>query len=144
MTEPAHILTAAVRLGFGVLFLAAGVSKLLRAGSVRNIVARYRLLPAAMVPFAAQLVAAAEVIAGLLLILSVRAPVYGAAWMLAAGLLSLFSLAILSTLARGITVPCGCAPLLNGHVVTWATLQRNLLLLSLLVVDHVTQSGAPW
>ena len=141
MIEPAHILTTAVRLGFGVLFLAAGVSKLLRIGSVRHILAKYRLLPEAMLPFAAQVLGAAEVIAGSLLILSVRLPVYETAWMLTAGLLAVFSTAVLLTLARGITIPCGCTRLLNGHVVTWATLRRNLLLLSLLVLDRAMQIG---
>ena len=141
MTEPVYVVTAIVRVGFGVLFLAAGVSKLLRLGSVEHILARYRLLPKAIVPFAARCLAAAEIIAGLLLMFSIRLPVYDAAWMLAAGLLAVFSIAVLLTLARGITVPCGCALLLNGHVVTWATLQRNLLLLSLLVVDRLMQSG---
>ena len=50
MTEPVdiYIATTIIRLGFGVLFLAAGVSKLLRLGSVEHILARYRLLPDSM------------------------------------------------------------------------------------------------
>ena len=143
MTEPVdiYIATTIIRLGFGVLFLAAGVSKLLRLGSVEHILARYRLLPDSMLSVAARFLAAAEIIAGLMLLMSVRLPIYHAAWILTAGLLAVFSTVVLVTLARGITAPCGCALLLNGHVVTWATLQRNLLLLSLLVIDRLLQNG---
>jgi uncharacterized membrane protein YphA (DoxX/SURF4 family) len=141
MSDAACITTVLVRLAFGTLFLAAGVSKLLRMGSVQHVLAGYGLLPKPMLPCAALALAVAEVVAGLLLLLSFFLPVHDAAWTLTAGLLTLFSIAVLVTLARGITVPCGCTKLLNGHVVTWSTLGRNLLLLSLLLLDHSTQNG---
>jgi hypothetical protein len=142
MIDAADILTALVRLAFGVLFLAAGVSKSLRIGSVRHVLAGYRMLPNSWLASAAFVLVAAEIIAGLSLLVSLCLPVYEGAWILTSGLLMLFSIAVLATLVRGITIPCGCTRLLNGHVVTWSTLGRNLLLLSLLFVDHVAQRGA--
>jgi hypothetical protein len=49
--------------------------------------------------------------------------------------LLIFSFAILSALVRGIEIPCGCGLVLNGHVITPATLTRNVLLLWLLALD---------
>lgn len=142
MIDAADILTALVRLALGALFLAAGVSKSLRLGSVRHVLAGYRMLPTSWLGSAAFILAVVEIVAGLSLLGSLCLPVYQEAWMLTSGLLALFSIAVLMTLARGITIPCGCTRLLNGHVVTWSTLGRNLLLLSLLLVDHAAQGGA--
>jgi hypothetical protein len=68
--------------------------------------------------------------------------VYRLAWTLTICLLLAFSLAIASALVRGLKIPCGCALLLNGHVISWKTLGRNLLMLAVLVLDFfLRQSG---
>jgi hypothetical protein len=135
MIDPELIATTGIRFGFGTLFFAAGISKSLRAGSVQHIVAHYRLVPRPLVPVAARALASIEAVAGALLLASLFLPIYAEAWALTAGLLLIFSVAILSALVRGIEVPCGCGLVLNGHVITPATLTRNLLLLGLLALD---------
>jgi hypothetical protein len=135
MTDPELIATTGIRFGFGALFFTAGISKSLRARSVQRIVAHYRLVPRPLVPVAARALGPAEAIAGALLLASFFLPIYAEAWMLTAGLLLIFSFAILSALVRGIEIPCGCGLVLNGHVITPATLTRNLLLLWLLALD---------
>ena len=99
----------------------------------------YRLLPGALVPLVTATLAPMEFVTGVLLVLSLRLPVYLLAWTLAFGVLLFFSIAIYSALARGLKIPCGCSPMLNGHVVTRVTLTRNLILLSLLVLDLIVQ-----
>jgi hypothetical protein len=135
MVDHELIATTGIRLGFGSLFFAAGISKSLRTGSVRHIVAHYRLMPQPLVPVAASALGPIEAVAGVLLLTSLFLPIYAEAWAMTAGLLLMFSLAILSALARGIEIPCGCGLVLNGHVITPATLTRNLLLLWLLALD---------
>ncbi len=126
---------AIVRLCLGLLFIAAGAFKARRARAVRRVVERYRLLPAAGAAITARLLAPVEIATGALVILSLWAPIHALAWVAAAGLLTLFSVAVGSALARGIVVPCGCGPLLGDHVITPLTLARNVALLSILTVD---------
>jgi hypothetical protein len=126
---------AIIQLGLGLLFIAAGISKLLRTRSVHHTVERYRLLPSGGVKVVAWLLGPIELATGTLLVLSPWIPVHPLAWTTATGLLLLFSIAIGSALARGISIPCGCGLLLGDHVITPITLSRNLLLLTLLIVD---------
>ena len=135
----AKVLTEMVRLGIGLLFLMSGASKFLHAWSVRRMVANYRLVPRLLLPIVTRMLAPAEAAAGILLLMSLWLPLYGIAWTLAAGLLLAFSVAVASALARGLQIPCGCGLLLNGHVITPATLLRNLALLSLLALDLLEQ-----
>lgn len=119
-----------IRLGMGFLFVAAGVSKVLRRSSVRLVVARYRLLPSVVVGPAAVSLGPFEVLVGLGLGVSPWFPAAARPGLFgAAVLLVTFSLAISSALARGISVPCGCGVLLGDHAITPAILLRNLLLL---------------
>ena len=89
----------------------------------------YRLVPRFLLPIFRKLLAPVEIGAGVLLLLSLRLPIY-----------SFFSAGVASALARGLEIPCGCGIVLNGHVVTQATLMRNLALLSLLAIDRMLQS----
>jgi len=139
----AVVFTAVVRLGLGLLFLVSGVSKFLRARSVERMVANYRLVPRALLPLFKRVLAPAEVAAGGLLWASIWLPVHALAWSLAAGLLLVFSVAVASALARGLEIPCGCGLLLNGHVITRATLERNMVLLSLLALEFLVQRWFP-
>ncbi len=143
MTDLTMILTVVVRAGLGLLFLVSGASKFLRARSVGRMVANYRLVPRSLLPIVRRMLSAAEVAAGVLLLVSLWLPVYALAWTLAFGLLLAFSVAVASALARGLEIPCGCGLLLNGHVIRRATLVRNLALLSLLAFDLLMQRSPP-
>ena len=106
-------------------------------------VANYRLVPRSLLPIVRRMLAPAEVAAGVLLLVSLWLPVYSVAWTLAFGLLLVFSVGVASALARGLEIPCGCGLLLNGHVITRATLVRNLALLALLALDLLVQRFPP-
>jgi len=136
------VIRAVVPLIFGFIFLAAGISKFLRISSVAHVVSNYRLLPYSAARVTACLLATLESSAGILLLLSPWLPLYWFAWNLTTSLLLIFSVAIASALLRGLKIPCGCGPLLNGHVISWMTLGRNLLMLAVLVLDFfIRQSG---
>ena len=139
ITDMVLVFTAVVRLGLGLLFLISGGSKFLRARSVERMVANYRLVPRSLLPIVKLMLAPAEVAAGVLLLLSLWLPVYAIAWVLAFGLILVFTAGVASALLRGLEIPCGCGLLLNGHVITHATLVRNLALLSLLALDLLVQ-----
>lgn len=132
MPEFSSILRVLLQLFFGGLFLASGISKHLRPRSILHMVESYRLLSPSAVPLVAGLLAPAEVAAGALMLSVPWLPTLWPAWLLTASLLSLFTLAIATALWRGLRVPCGCGLLLNGHVITVATLVRNLALLATL------------
>jgi len=102
---------------------------MLRRSSVRLVVERYRLLPSAALGPTAELLGPIEILVGLGLIASPWLPMDHVASIGAAGLLGVFSLAITSALARGISIPCGCGIVLGDHAVTPAILVRNLILL---------------
>jgi uncharacterized membrane protein YphA (DoxX/SURF4 family) len=131
---------ALIRAGSGLLFLAAGASKLLRWRSVRHTVMQYRLLPSPGAGIFAWLIVPAELTAGALLMCSLWLPVHTVAWAIAGGLLALFSIAIGSALIRGIFIPCGCGWLLGNHTITPAALARNLLLIAALSADFAFRS----
>jgi uncharacterized membrane protein YphA (DoxX/SURF4 family) len=128
-------LVAAFRVTLGLLFLAAGGSKVLRVASVRHTMQRYRLLPMAVTRVVAPVLGPLEIVIGLALALSPWVPALGPARLMALALLALFSGAIGSALYRGLRIPCGCGLLLGDHVITAAALGRNLAVLTLLTLD---------
>jgi hypothetical protein len=129
------LISRTVPLLFGFLFLAAGISKLLRRPSVLRSISNYHLLPSGAARVVASTLAPVEGAAGILFLLSFWFLTYRVAWTLSFGLLLIFTVAIMSALARGLKIPCGCGFLLNGHTVTWSAVGRNVLLLMLLILD---------
>jgi uncharacterized membrane protein YphA (DoxX/SURF4 family) len=131
----AAVPVAAFRVALGLLFLASGISKALRVASVRHTMQRYRLLPTAVTRVVAPILGPLEILVGLALVLSPWVPALAPVRLMALALLALFSGAIGSALLRGLRIPCGCGVLLGDHVITAATLGRNLALLTLLTLD---------
>lgn len=146
MTDTPAILAILLRCAYGLLFVASGISACLRQRSVRLTVANYRLIPAQLVPAFSGLLAILEILAGVLLLLSLGLPTYlltyPLAWATTTGLLALFCVAIGSALLRGLHIPCGCGLLLNGHTLTPATLVRNLFLLTPLLLPPFWPSSS--
>lgn len=134
MTDAPAMLAILLRGSVGLLFVASGISTCLRQRSVRLAIANYRLLPTKLVPAFSRLLAILEILAGMLLLLSLGLPTYPLGWAITLGLLMLFCLAIGSALLRGLRIACGCGFFLNSHALTPLTLLRNLLLLTLLLL----------
>ena len=119
-------LSAALRIGLGLLMAYAGAMKLLEPpATFAEEIGNYRLLPN-LAPLAAVTLPAIEVVAGLALLLLRGGWRRGAA-LLNLGLLLVFTAAVASARARGIDLRCGCFGGDSGPV-TNLTVVRDLAL----------------
>src|SRR5690242_1242757 len=131
-------LSLGCRVVVGVVFLVALASKARPAGFRRFVRSLRRLdaVPAARVRLVAGTVATAEAAVVVLVALPARWTAV-AGFVLAAGLLTAFAVAIVGTLRRGLRVPCACfgrssAPMGPHHVV------RNAALVAVAIAGAVT------
>jgi uncharacterized membrane protein YphA (DoxX/SURF4 family) len=133
------VISWALRLGLGGLFVVTGVLKLRDPAAFATAVANYQLWP----QFAALLAAtlpAAEIVAGLALI---AAP---AAWRRPAAaaialMLVMFTIAAATALGRGIDISCGCFGAESGRVDA-LTVVRDLVLLAAVALVMRLESRA--
>jgi len=133
-----------LELGLGLAFVAAGILKVLDPAEFAVSIAKLRLLPAVLTGPAAILLPWVEITAGLALVATRR--YRDAATWLIFGLLGVFTLGLLVSMARGTAGSCGCfgsgIAFLNRPDVG---LVRNLLLIAaaaaLLVRSRKPTSG---
>lgn len=129
----AMTVSMAVRITLGLVFLIAGAEKLTALDAFGHAIYNYRILPLSMVNIAALLFVWTEIVAGVLLLAGVA--VRGAA-LVTALLLALFLVAILSAMARGLTIDCGCFVSAKdiaaggGEKVGWKKVLEDLALLA--------------
>jgi len=116
------------RVAIGVVFLAASLAKLGDLGSFAAQIHNFRLLPIALENLAAMVLPWIELVAGLALVLGIRAR--GGAWV-AAGLMVLFTVAVTLALVRGLDIECGCFGTADASRVGGLKLAQNLALTAL-------------
>jgi putative oxidoreductase len=116
-----------LRLYVGGVFIYASMYKINYPGEFAETIASYQLLPFWAVNVAALVMPWTELISGVLLVLGVRTKSAAA---VVGGMLVLFSLAILITLLRGISIGCGCFTSVEEPL-GWGTLGRDLLWLAM-------------
>ncbi len=114
------------RVGLGVLFIAAGASKLRDPAGLAQEISSYQLFVQAA-PYLAIALPAAEIVAGLALLLGPR-PWRAAGAAAIALLLVMFTGAVVWALVRGLDIDCACFGAGSGAV-TWKTFGRNAILL---------------
>ncbi|MFL5264489.1 MAG: MauE/DoxX family redox-associated membrane protein [Anaeromyxobacteraceae bacterium] len=114
----------ACRLVLGAIFLYAAATKVPDMAAFAKDLANYRLVPAALVPWAASAVVGVEIVAGLALVLGVGAR---AAALVAGALLLLFVGGLAQALLRGIDLRCGCFG--SEESATWGTVLRDVVML---------------
>jgi uncharacterized membrane protein YphA (DoxX/SURF4 family) len=119
-------LVALLRVGLGVLFLAAAVPKLADPTGFAKAVGNYHLLPVAAERALALALPAIELIVGLALIAGVAD---AGASLLAFAMLLVFTLAIGAALARGLDISCGCFDTEGGSKVGLGKIAENLAFL---------------
>lgn len=119
------LLARAARVLLGALFLWASATKVPDMAAFAESVANYRVVPPALVPFAASALVGLEIAAGIALMVNVWAR---AAALLLAALLAAFTVGLASALARGIDLACGCFG--GSDAATWWTVLRDLALLA--------------
>jgi putative oxidoreductase len=123
-----HSTLLRLRLLLGVIFLAAAVPKIHAPALFADAILNYRLLPVPLVNLAALVIPWTEAVAGLFLLAGfwVRA---GA--LVITGLTTGFLVAILSALARGLNIECGCFGTMAGSHVGLLHLALDVTLLAL-------------
>jgi putative oxidoreductase len=114
------------RVGLGALFIAAGLSKLRDPAALAQEIGNYQLFTGAA-PYLAIALPAAEVVAGLALLLGPR-PWRAAGAAAIALMLVMFTGAVVWALLRGLNIDCACFGTGSGAV-TWQTFARNAVLL---------------
>jgi uncharacterized membrane protein YphA (DoxX/SURF4 family) len=119
-----RVLLVVCRVVLGAIFLYAAASKVPDMAAFAKDVANYRLLPAALVPWAAVLVAGVEIAAGVALVTGFGAR---AAALVAATVLVAFIAGLSQALLRGIDLRCGCFG--GEESATWGTVARDLAML---------------
>jgi uncharacterized membrane protein YphA (DoxX/SURF4 family) len=117
----------------GGIFIYASIGKILGPASFATSISNYKLLPGFLVGPTAIALPYAELLCGTLLILNIRSR---AAALFLTSLLVVFIIAILSTIARGINIDCGCFASFSQEPVPnnknqWISIFRNLVLLLL-------------
>lgn len=107
--DPGHpaikTLSLAVRILLGVVFLVAGAEKLSAIDAFAHAIANYQIVPIPLVDIAALLFIWTEIVVGVLLITGIAVRGSG---LVVALLLGVFIVAILSAMARGLSINCGC------------------------------------
>ncbi len=126
------------RLALGAIFLYAAATKVPDVATFAQDIANFRLLPPALVPYAASVVVGIEVVAGLALVTGFGAR---AAALVATGMLVVFIVALSQALLRGIDLRCGCFS--GQENATWGTVLRDvaMLLPALAVASPVKDSN---
>ncbi|MBI5069754.1 MAG: DoxX family membrane protein [Deltaproteobacteria bacterium] len=117
-------LLLAARLFLAGIFLWAAATKLPDMATFATDVANYRLLPPALVPWAASAVVGVEVVVGLALLAGVW---LRPAALAGALLLAFFTGGLSQALLRGIDLTCGCFG--GNDPATWLTVVRDLAML---------------
>lgn len=103
-----------VRIGFGVVFVAASIDKIIHPDAFAQAVYNYQLLPNVTINFVAIVLPWLEFVLGLLLMAGIWVP---GGVLLSSGLMAMFFAVLVYNQMRGLDVACGCfstAPLEKG------------------------------
>jgi len=131
-TSPVTIRTAQVVIG--VLFAISALAKL---GDVKTFalqVHNFRILPIAAENLVAMLLPWIELVAGLALVIGVRARSGG---FVATALMTVFTIAVIAAVARGLDFECGCFGTADSTRVGTAKILQNFGMLALACVATV-------
>jgi len=119
------------RVAMGVVMLAAALGKIGDTTAFASQVHHYRMIPAGADNLLAMTLPWVELLAGLALILGVRAR--SGAW-LAAAMMVVFTLAVSQAVARGLDIECGCFGTSDATRVGAKKLLENLALTGVAIV----------
>lgn len=129
LTSP--IFVRLCRIAIGLVMIAAALGKIGDPGAFSAQIHNFRLIPVAAENLLAVLLPWVELIAGLALVLGVRAR--SAAW-LSAAMMVVFTFAVSLALARGLDIECGCFGTADATRVGGMKLAENILLTGAAIV----------
>lgn len=121
-------MTRLLQLVLGMVFVVAGGLKVVNPAQFAVAVGHYRLLPPGLDNLMALTLPGVEVLAGGLLLAGIWRR---AAALVIAGLTVMFLGAIVSALARGLNIECGCFGTVSGGRIGWESLGLDATLLGL-------------
>ncbi|MBU1003293.1 MAG: DoxX family membrane protein [Proteobacteria bacterium] len=127
-------LTALLRIGFGLVFIAAGVGKIAHPAAFAQIIYNYQMVPDLLVNPMAMILPWVEVVCGMALVTNCL--VRGAAFILSV-LLLIFLGALWFNISRGLDVGCGCFsvdPQAKGNLLHYAVRDTILFAVGLVVL----------
>ena len=113
------------RIAVGLVMIAAALGKIADPAAFASQIHHFRLIPVGAENLLASLLPWVELIAGLALVLGVRAR--SGAW-LSAALMVVFTVAVTAALARGLDIECGCFGTSDATRVGGKKLLENLLI----------------
>ncbi|MBI4805717.1 MAG: DoxX family membrane protein [Desulfovibrio sp.] len=122
-------LAVAFRLYIGGIFIYASVYKINYPAEFADSIASYELVPYWAVGMMTVIMPWTELICGVLVIAGIRPK---AAILVLMGLMVLFTVAIVITLARGVPIGCGCFHSLEDQI-SWRTFFRDIAWLAITV-----------
>jgi putative oxidoreductase len=116
-----------LRLFLGGMFVYSSWHKIADPGAFAISIRGYQLLPIAVTNIFALFIAYSEALAGIMLILGIMTrKAAGAIFVM----LVMFTIAIMTTIVRGIAVDCGCFSNEGGHSTNYTLVIRNLFLIT--------------
>ena len=118
----------------GLLFAAAALAKMGDLRAFAEEVHNFRMMPVAVENLVAMTLPWVELVAGLALLLGVRARSGG---MVAAALMATFTLAVLIAMARGLNIECGCFGTADGTRVGMVKFLENAGMLALAAIGSL-------
>lgn len=121
-----------LRILLGVVFIYAAISKASDPEGFARAIANYKLLPIFLINILALILPWIELCAGVLLVFGFLVKENS---MILGGLLAVFVIAILISLARGLNIDCGCFGTVGGTKVGIQKILENIgLLLSAIIL----------
>ena len=123
-----------LRITLGVIFIYASVDKIMYPEQFADALFNYRILPRDLINFVALLMPWVEAVTGIFLIFGIFEWVSLTVF---TGLMFIFMAAIASSLARGLSIGCGCFtsdP--NAEKMTWFTMLRDSYILILALAGY--------
>lgn len=124
-------LVLACRFALATTFFLAGLSKISNRQAFAQVVSRYNILPERYSNAVAIWLPRFEILSAVLLGVGVLMPLVAAALLVA---LVVFTGAVIFNLVRGQSMDCGCFGSTAGRTITWFSVLRNLVLISIAVV----------
>lgn len=118
-------LWAALRIGLGLLFIAASYYKIVSPGAFAHQIYNYKFLPVWAVNPMAIVLPWLQLFCGIALLINRFTT--GAAFLLTLMMLA-FQIALAAALVRGLNISCGCFKT-GGSPATWGTFGRDFLIL---------------
>lgn len=139
-----EVLAAIARLVVGLIWLAAGSSKLLSGERPTELLAVYGFIPARLENVIGRMLPFLELLMGLALLAGTSASTAASASVI---FLGIFNIAIISNLVKGRRIECSCfGPLSRGAISWWSVLGNSALMLGsfaviLIRTDYLTLDG---